>query len=295
MEIHEQLGVRELRGEPVGGADRQSRLADARHAVDRGDRDAAGRDGGEDLVEVLGTAREVRDVTGQVVAGLGPVVGREHLLVSLLQVLAGVEAELVGEPGTDVAVGLQRLGLPVAPVQREDQLSPQPFSHRVVQGQRAQFRDELRVPAHAQITVDPRFQNREVLLGQRGHVVAFQRIAADVRERPATPQLESLVRFQRLETVHVDLVGPHVQQVAAGPGPHQVRHTEVLAQPPDRGLQGVARPADQLGQFVDPDHLAGTQQQRGEHDAPLTGRDVDVAPVEHHVQRPEQAERPHFH
>lgn len=138
-------------------------------------------------------------------------------------------------------------------------------------------------------------KRREVLLGQRGQVVAFERVTADVGERAAAPQRQRLPRFQPVEAVDVDLVGPHVQQVAAGPGPHELRVAEVLAQPADGGLQGVARPASQLDELVDTDDLAWPQQQRGEHHPALAGRDVDVAPVEHHVQRPEQAERSHCH
>ena len=51
----------------------------------------------------------------------------EDLLLELAQARAGLEPELVGEPGPDPLVGRQRVGLAARAVQRGDQQLPQPF------------------------------------------------------------------------------------------------------------------------------------------------------------------------
>jgi hypothetical protein len=74
VQVDEQLGVAVVLGEPVRGVDRQRRLADAGHPVDRLDHDGRGRgvrDAGPDGQQPgeLGfAAGEVGDVAGKVVA-----------------------------------------------------------------------------------------------------------------------------------------------------------------------------------------------------------------------------------
>ena len=80
----------------------------------------------------------------------------EHSGVQALQGLAGVDAELIGEQVAGPAVGGQRLGLPVAPVQRQHQLAVQPLPQRMLGGQLLQLGGERIVPAKRQIGVDPR-------------------------------------------------------------------------------------------------------------------------------------------
>ena len=64
------------------------------------------------------------------------ILGQDRAL-ELAQPLARLDAQLVGQRAAGVAVGLQRVGLPVGAVQREHQLRPQPLAVGVLGDQRA--------------------------------------------------------------------------------------------------------------------------------------------------------------
>ena len=70
--------------------------------------------------------------------------------------LPGIDAELVGEQVADAAVGGERLGLPAAAVQRQDELAMQPLTQRMLGDQLFQFGGQRVVPAKRQVGVDPR-------------------------------------------------------------------------------------------------------------------------------------------
>ena len=55
----------------------------------------------------------------------------EDLALELVQVRAGLEPDLVHQPGTSRAVGLERLGLASVAVQREHELAARTLAQRV--------------------------------------------------------------------------------------------------------------------------------------------------------------------
>jgi len=69
----------------------------------------------------------------------------EDLTFELLQRLARLEAELLGERATPLLVDLQRLGLPARAVEREHELATEPLPERVLRDERPELDDRLGV------------------------------------------------------------------------------------------------------------------------------------------------------
>ncbi len=153
----------------------------------------------------------------------------QHPLVQFPQARTGVGAEFLGQPPPHALVVRQRVALSAALVQREDELSGQPFVQRVLVGQCGQLGQQRGVAPQAQGDVVALQQRRPPLLVERAAhglgprpVRAAERLAAPQRQRP-------LQRVQRLlvglglgaldhqpEPVQVHGVLVHGQQVAAG-------------------------------------------------------------------------------
>ncbi len=82
----------------------------------------------------------------------------QDLLLELLQLRSGVEAELVGQAVADPLVGGQRVGLAAVPVQRGDQQHPQALLERVGGDGRFQLADH--VTGLAEPRAGPRTRSR---------------------------------------------------------------------------------------------------------------------------------------
>ena len=85
----------------------------------------------------------------------------EQAQVQLAQVGPGVDTELVGQSSGGRCVGGDRVGLPAAAVQGEQELADQPLVERVQQHQLLQLRQQLLVPAENRVGVDPVEQGRQ--------------------------------------------------------------------------------------------------------------------------------------
>jgi hypothetical protein len=107
--------------------------------------------------------------------GAGSWRGGEHLPVQLPQPGPGIGAELVGQPQPDLFVALQRVGLPAAAVQGEEQLARDPLVERVFVGAGRQLGDDVRVPAEAELDV--------VVVELGGDPLGVQRLAGAQRPR----------------------------------------------------------------------------------------------------------------
>ena len=66
-----------------------------------------------------------------------------------------VDAELLDQGAPRLLVGLERLGLPARPVQREHQLTAQPLAQRVLRDETLELAHELRVAAEREVGLDP--------------------------------------------------------------------------------------------------------------------------------------------
>jgi hypothetical protein len=90
-----------------------------------------------------------------------------------LQARLGIQPELVAQPGADVLVRLQRVGLPAGPVQRDHQPGPQRLAQRVGPDQLAQLVDHLVVTAGVEQQVDPPLASGQPFVAQPGRVVGL--------------------------------------------------------------------------------------------------------------------------
>ena len=186
-------------------------------------------------------ADEAGDLGGEVVAFLRRS-GRRDLmaqdrLLEALQLLAGLEAEVVVEEPAGASVRGERVGLAFRPIQREHQLPPQPFPVRVVADQRFQLVDQLGSLAELEVGLDPILQCRQAEVVQplgldpQGPVVAHpregrtppevdglrNRVAARA-SRAAGERLAALPR-EPFETVGVHALAIDVDRVASGAAP----------------------------------------------------------------------------
>ena len=91
------------------------------------------------------------------------VLGEDRLL-ELLELRAGLEAELGDERLARVRVRVERVRLTPGAVEREHQLCAQPLAQRVRSNERRELADQLRVPPAGEVGVDPRLECCEPLL-----------------------------------------------------------------------------------------------------------------------------------
>ncbi len=118
-------------------------------------------------------------------------------LVQLAETFAGVDAQFFAQDGGDLAVGAQRVGLPVGSVEGEHELAPEPFAEPVFLGQRVQLADDVGVPVEGEFDVHETFECAEPFFGQPLNLLHVQQFGRDVGERRAAPQGQRLAQFTR--------------------------------------------------------------------------------------------------
>ena len=89
-----------------------------------------------------------------------------------------------------VLVGLQRVGLAVAAVQREHQLAAQPLAVRVLADQRLQPADHLGVAAERELRLDELLARGDPQLLEPGDLGLRERLVGEVGQRRAAPERE---------------------------------------------------------------------------------------------------------
>ena len=217
----------------------------------------------------------------------------EDLGLELAQLRARLEPQLVAHLPSAVAVGLQRLGLPPAAVEREHELAAYALAQRVLAHERLELADHLRVAAERQVCVDALLDGDQAQLVEPRDLLLGERLVGEVRQRRAAPQRQPLaqplrraIRLARgeralagvhrpLEALHVDIVGAELQQVAVGPRDEHVAVAigavlQLLAQLRHVDLQALGRRrrralAPQLvDQPVGRDDLVAVQEQQRE-------------------------------
>lgn len=140
VQIHEQLPVGEVGGEPVRDVDGERGLADPGHPVD-GHRTAEA-EGVEQTADLGFPAGEIRDVVREeapCLAVFGLVA--EDPLVEFAEFRPGVDPEFLHQPGPCLPVDVERAGLPALLVQRAHEQPGERLPERVFGDQRRQFRD----------------------------------------------------------------------------------------------------------------------------------------------------------
>lgn len=290
---------------------RQPRLADAATPADRGDRHRPAGVGervqrGVEHRELGGAADEPGGRRGQLAgdrdAGRGLLArcverwgGGEHLLVQQLEAGTRVGAQLVGEAQPDPLVALQRLGLPPAAVEGEEELAGQPLVERVLLGAGGELGEQggvLPAPQLRVVEVElggepfgvqrlPRAgRPRGVQPGDGRPLPQPQRIPEQVRGRAVV----GVVRFrgEPAEPVEIDHVVVDVCDVPAGPvadlAAGRSQPGQVGAQRRD-GPRGRVLAPDPLGERGRGDDPVRVDQQGGQHVSLPGGTEVDGAAV----------------
>ena len=85
----------------------------------------------------------------------------EDRLLHRPQLATGFETELVDQPAPGLAVGLQRVGLAAAAVERQHQLAAQALAKRVFRDQGLELTDQLRMASQFEVGGDPILQGTE--------------------------------------------------------------------------------------------------------------------------------------
>jgi hypothetical protein len=238
------------------------------------------------------------------VSGLGrrsghrePGILREDRALQLAQALSRLDPELLDELAPGVLVGLERVGLAVASVQREHQLRAQALPVGVLGDQRLELPHDLGVTAERELRLDQLFHRRHAQILETRDLRLRERLIREIGEHRASPQAERPVeRFERLrgasgcklgatlvehalEAVRIHLLGADFEAVAVGTRDHDVVATvarparESLAQARDVDLKRLCGGGGRLlaPQFVDQavaaEGLAPVEEQQREHRA----------------------------
>jgi hypothetical protein len=184
-EVGVQHAVGEVRGEPVGGVDRQRGLADAGVAVDGDDRGrrrggAVGAQLRVDGGELLAAVGEAGDVGGQQVGARGAVdrLGRRPVQLGRaaqdggLELLQGGRVVAAGQqPGDAAAAGLGRLVHAVAAVQGQREQAAEALVVGLLGAEQLQLGEQLGVAADLQVGLDAGLPGGQVQALQPGDLV----------------------------------------------------------------------------------------------------------------------------
>jgi hypothetical protein len=157
----------------------------------------------------------------------------EDRRLQLAQLRARLHADLVEQLAVRLAVGLQRLRLPAAPIQREHQMLHELLARRMLGHQVLQLADDVALAPGRQVGLQPRLQRRQALLLQPRDLGRRERLRREIGKRRPAPQPQRLAqhlgRLRRLavrqrlppaanellEARRVELFGLHVEPVAA--------------------------------------------------------------------------------
>ena len=191
---------------PVVGSRTATEFASDRdcfRAAGEGENDPRHRSGEQERSECDGQARAAHDAPA---AFLGRELrafrrdgcrDRRILLQDRLlepaQLVARLEAELVGEELPAAAIRIEGLGLPARAVEREHQLRPTAFSQRVLPNESFQLRDHLRVAAELEVGVDPLLERRGAAVLELRPLGPGDRIV-EIGERRTAPEGECLAQ-----------------------------------------------------------------------------------------------------
>ena len=238
----------------------------------------------------------------------------QHRPLELAQLLARLDAQLLGQHRPGPAVRGQRIALPPAPVQREHQKPPQPLAERIPGHQARQLPGNLRRRPQLDIGLEPALHRHQPELLQPGALPGQSRHIGHVRKRAAPPQpqrppepggrgrrLTVLQRLparpgQPLEPGRVQLIRSRRQGVTAAPRDQRRIRARQRAQPGQMRSQRPGRtrrrrgPPQILGQPLRRNHPSPRHQQQREHRAPPRAAQRKLPAIPDRLHRPENAE-----
>ena len=139
---------------------------------------------GVELARQLGDDRH--DVERRVLA--------QDRLVQPPQLGPRLDADLLDERAPRVPVGLQRLGLTAAPIQRQHPQAMQPLAQRVLGQQRLDLADDRLMAAGGEVRVQSQLLRRQPQLLEPPDLRRRERLVGQVRQRVAAEQGQRLMR-----------------------------------------------------------------------------------------------------
>ena len=266
------------------------------------------------MVSVGGAGSRLTEGPGAAGARRPGVVGEDRLL-QLPERGRGLEAELLVECLPRCAIGLERLGLAAAAVQRQHELATQPLAQRMLPHERLELADQLRVPSAAQVGLDAVLEQCEPQLLEPADLRLRERLEDEIGERRSAPERQRLPQLlggpprvfggqslaalvgQALASVEVELARLHVEQVAIRLG-HQPGGalSKSLAQPRHLDLEalpwrgGRVLAPELVDQLVGRDGLVGMDQQDREQRTLPAVDDRDRPPGLFDLERAEDPE-----
>ena len=265
---------------------RLEQLAQVLELAEAADERAGG--GGKARPAAAGRRREVE---GRVVL--------EDLPLERLELLAGLQPELLDEPAARRLERLERVGLATGAIQREHQLRREALPQRVLAERGREPADEVDVPAIGELALEPPFERGEAQLLEPCDLALRERLEGEVRERRAAPQrqrlLVALLPEQPLEAVQVELVVVDAERVAGRPRLQPI----VVQQPPQAGDVAMQRGQRRRRRGLAPqrvdedilrDDLVRPQQQHPEQRALAAAAESEDAAVLRHLQRAQDPE-----
>jgi hypothetical protein len=230
------------------------------------------------------------------------------------ELFAGLQPQLVQQPAARVSVGLKRVGLARAAVQRKHQLAMHALAQRMLRDQRLELAHQLRVAPARQLGVDARLKRRPPQLLQAANLDLREPLVREIGERRPAPECERLAQRprgrgrvavavarlgqQRLEALEVKLARLDAQQVTRRPRDHTLL-TQLLAQPRHIHLDALGDrdrrclSPQLVDQPVGADDLVGVQQQDGQERPLLTAAERERRPVLDNLQWPKHSELHH--
>ena len=107
--------------------------------------------------------------------------------MELLELWAGIGAQLVGENGPDPRIYLQRLGRAASVAQPSHEQIPQPFPQWVLSGKPTHFRHHVGRAAAQQVSLDPQLNRVKPQLFEATDFGGHQRSWTHVGEDTAPP------------------------------------------------------------------------------------------------------------
>jgi hypothetical protein len=254
-------------------------------------------DAAEDLGVELGSERRRVDDIGEqnrdrlAAVGLPPtprggtlelergIVAQDRLLEAL-ELRGRLDPELLDQRVACSAIGLERVGLPAGPVQREHQLAPRPLAQWVLAHECLQLGDERTVVSELELRLEQLLASGGAKLFEARNLGLRERLERELGERRPTPERQCLAEhsrpsfgraFWRLPDEPLEAVGVDVVPIDGEYVPRRTRHQQLgaerLAQLGDEVLKrtdgglGGRRAPELLDETVGRDHLAGSQRE----------------------------------
>ena len=182
----------------------------------------------------------------------------EDVALELLERRAGLDPELLRERPPGVGVGVERVRLTAAAVEREHLLPAQALAQGMAANHRLELGGDLAVTAEREIRLDAILERRQPELLERTRRALCERLAREIGQRCAAPERERLAQVarrglraagdellartpdRRFEAVEVELPRSDVEDV---PGRPRDEHAALAARRP-LGLDQLAQLRD---------------------------------------------------